>query len=131
MPWLVSLLSTTTTTSVSWVRHRFWLLRLLPLAARVTHAPLGKVLTPPSAIGPLLCLFLYFWAYLLFLSSLIHLCNSVWVLMTQYTFQITFTYVAFVPRAKRHPSSEVLPLRTFILKFVFALPSPFVFLFLL
>jgi hypothetical protein len=133
MPCLVSLLSTTTSTGILWVCRRFWPLRGFPLEARVSHAPSGKVPTPPSASGSLLCLFLFFWAYLFyFLHG--HPCNQgVWVLMTQYTLQITFNgdlgFVASVSRAKGLAFLEALPPRTFVFRFVLGLPSPFVFYF--
>jgi hypothetical protein len=42
-----------------------------------------------------------FWAFLLHLPPLVHHCNGVWVIVTQYTSQITFIgdprFVAFVP----------------------------------
>jgi hypothetical protein len=45
--------------------------------------------------------------------------------MTQYTCQITFNgdpdFVASVPRVKRHVSSEVLPSRSYVIKFIFEL----------
>jgi hypothetical protein len=92
MPCLVSPLSTTTSTGVSWVCRRFWPLRGCPLAARVFHAPSGKVPTPLYASGSLLCfffVFLFFWAYL-FCFPHVHPCNrGVWVLMTQYSLQFT------------------------------------------
>lgn len=77
--------------------------------------------------------FLFFWAYLFyFLHG--HPCNrSVWVFVTQYTTQITFNgdpgFVASVPRVKGPASSEVLLPRTFILNFIFGLPSPILFYF--
>jgi hypothetical protein len=58
-PCSVSPLSTTTSTGVSWICRRFWPLRGFPLAARVSHAPSGKVPSPPSASGFLLCLLLF------------------------------------------------------------------------
>jgi hypothetical protein len=77
--------------------------------------------------------FLSFWAYL-FSFLYVHLCNRcVWVFVTQYTTQITFNgdpgFVASVPRAKGPASSEALPPRTFILSFVFGLPSPILYYF--
>jgi hypothetical protein len=81
-------------------------------------------------------LFMYLWALLLYHSPLVYPCFYVWVLVTQYTCQITFTgnlgFVAFMPRANGPASSEALPPRTFIFSFIFGLPRPcFVFYFLL
>jgi hypothetical protein len=77
--------------------------------------------------------FLFFWAYL-FYFPYVHPCNrGVWVLVTQYTLQITFNgdpgFVASVPRAKGSASSEALLPRTFVLSFVLGLPSPIMFYF--
>jgi hypothetical protein len=73
--------------------------------------------------------FMFFWAFVLSPFPLIYLCcYGVWVLVTQYTFEIIFTgdpdFVASVPRANEPASSEALPPRTFILSFNFGLPRP-------
>jgi hypothetical protein len=53
---------------------------------------------------------------------------GVWVLVTQYTFEITFTgdpgFVTSVSRANGPAFSEALPPRTFVLSFIFGLPRP-------
>jgi hypothetical protein len=71
---------------------------------------------------------LFFWAYLLYHSPPVYPCVCVWVLVTQYTCDITFIgdpgFEASVPRAKGPASSEALPPRTFILSFKFGLPNP-------
>jgi hypothetical protein len=70
---------------------------------------------------------LYFWAYLLCHSPLVHPSNGVSVLLTQYTFQITFNddpgFVASVPQANGPASPEALRPRTFIFTFLFRLPN--------
>jgi len=54
---------------------------------------------------------------------------GVWVLVTQYTCEITFIgdpdFVASVPRANEPTSSKVLPPRTYIPRLYFGLPKPF------
>jgi hypothetical protein len=88
-----------------------------------------------AAVFVFLCLL--YWAYLLYYFPPVYPCFGVWVLVTQYTFEITFNgdpgFVASVPRANGPASSEALPPRTFVLSFNFGLPRPFccVFSFLL
>jgi hypothetical protein len=70
---------------------------------------------------------LFFWAYLLFSSPHVYPCFDNWVLVTQFTCDITFTgdpgFVASVPRVNRPSSSEVLPPRTFVHSLNFGLPK--------
>jgi hypothetical protein len=77
--------------------------------------------------------FLFFWAYLFYFPHVHPRNRGVWVLVTQYTLQITFNgnpgFVASVPRTKGPASSEALPLHNFILSFVLGLPSPIMFYF--
>jgi len=73
--------------------------------------------------------FMFFWAFVLSPFPHVYPCYyGVWVLVTQYTFEITFTgdsgFVASVPRANGPASSEALPPRTFVLSFNFGLPRP-------
>jgi hypothetical protein len=81
------------------------------------------------------CVFIYlfYWAYLLYPSPPLYLYFCVWVLVTQYTCDITFigdpSFVVSVSRAKGLASSEALPPRTFIHSFKFGLPKPFCFCF--
>jgi hypothetical protein len=136
LPCSASPLSTASSTGVSWLRQRFWPLRGSPFAARVSHAPSGTAPIPPSASAfsvVFVFIFLFFWAYLFYFSH-VYPCNrGVWVLVTQYTLQITFTgdpgFVVSVPQAKGPASSEALPPRTFILSFVLGLPSSIMFYF--
>jgi hypothetical protein len=71
---------------------------------------------------------LFFWDYMLYPSPPVYPCFCVWVLVTQYTCEITFIgdpdFEASVPQAKGPASSEALPPRTFILSFKFGLPNP-------
>jgi hypothetical protein len=72
---------------------------------------------------------LYFWAYLLYHSPHVHPCNGVWIFVTQYTFQITFSgdpgFVASVSQANGPTSPEVLPSHTFVLRFFLELHNPY------
>jgi len=80
-----------------------------------------------AAVFVFICLL--YWAYLLYPSPPVYPCFSVWVLVTQYTCEITFNgdpgFVAFMPRAIGPASSEALPPRTFILRLYFGLPKPY------
>jgi hypothetical protein len=61
-------------------------------------------------------------------SPPVYPCFSVWVLVIQYTCEITFNgdpgFVASVPRVKGLASSEALPPRTYVLSLIFGLPIP-------
>jgi hypothetical protein len=79
-----------------------------------------------STVYFIIFVLLYFWTYLLFPSPHVHPSYGCdWVLVTQYTFLITFIgdpgFVALVPRAIEPASSKVLPPR----KIVFGLPCPY------
>jgi hypothetical protein len=78
------------------------------------------------AVFVFVCLF--YWVYLLYLSPPVYHCFSVWVLVTQYTCEITFNgdpdFVALVPQTKESTSSEALPSRTFVPSLYFGLPKP-------
>jgi hypothetical protein len=81
-----------------------------------------------ATVGLIVFVLLFFWAYLLYPSPPVYPCFSVWVLVTQYTCEITFNgdpdFVASVPRVKGPASSEALPPRTYILSLIFGLPIP-------
>jgi len=66
------------------------------------------------------------WASPLF-PSLVHPCNDVWVLVTQYTLHITFTgdlgFIASVSQTIGPASPKVLPPRTLILSFNLGCPA--------
>jgi len=86
-------------------------------------------------VFPVLFFFLYFWVFLLHVSPHVHPYNGVWVLVTQYTSNITFTgdsgFMASVSQTFGPTSSKELPPRTFILHLNFGLSSPnYVFYFL-
>jgi hypothetical protein len=91
---------------------------------------------PSLEAAVLVVLFMYFWALLLYLSPLVYPCFCVWVLVTQYTCQITFIgdpgFVASMPQVNGPASSKALPLHNFVLIFIFGLPRPYsVFYFIL
>jgi hypothetical protein len=77
---------------------------------------------------------MFFWVILLDISLPVHPCNVVWVLVTQYTPNITFIgdpdFVASVPQTIGPASSKALPPRIFVLNFNFGLPNPSIFSFL-
>jgi hypothetical protein len=71
-----------------------------------SHAPLGTAPTQPIHVLLLLLLLFFFFScisrfFLLYTSPHVHPCNCVWVIVTQYTCQITFNgdpgFVASVP----------------------------------
>jgi hypothetical protein len=79
--------------------------------------------------------FMIFWAFVLSPFPHVYLCYyGVWVLVTQYTFEITFTgdpdFVASVSRANGPASSEVLPRVLSFLVSILGCPYPLVVLFL-
>lgn len=71
------------------------------------------------------------------LSPHVYVCFGVWVLVIQYTFQITLNgdpdFVTSVPQVIGPVFSEALSLHTFVLSFLFGLPRPccYVFYFLM
>jgi hypothetical protein len=96
----------------------------------------------PTLIHPILCCcccFLFFWAFVLYPSPHVYLyCFGVWVIVTQYTYEITFngdlSFVVSVLRVKWPASSKVLPPHIFVHSFIFGLCMPscfYVFSFLL
>jgi len=126
--------------------HRwFWAKPAFPVAER---PPLGGACTSRTVtdgshcsssfrtFAVTVCVFisLFFWAYLLYPSPPVYPCFCVWVLVTQYTCDITFigdpSFVVSVSRANGLASSEALPPRTFIHSSNLGCPSPSVFVFL-
>jgi hypothetical protein len=89
----------------------------------------------PTYTSTVVCEFffflMYFWAFWLYPSPHVHPYFYIWILVTQYTYQITFNsdsgFVAFMPQAKGPASSETLSSRSYVLRFIFGLPSPTVF----
>jgi hypothetical protein len=80
-----------------------------------------------AAIFVFICLL--YWAYLLYPSPPpVFPCFGVWVLVTQYTCEITFNgdpdLMASVSRANGPASAEALPPRTYIHSLFFGLPKP-------
>jgi hypothetical protein len=92
----------------------------------VSHSSSINRTSAVFAVFVFVCLF--YWAYLLYSSPPVYPCFSVWVIVTQYTCEITFNgdpdFLASVPQIKGPASSEALPSRTFILILYFGLPKP-------
>jgi len=97
---------------------------VVPAYSAASQTASSAIFSTAVIVFVFVCMFL--WAFLLFPSPLVYPCLGVWVLVTQYTFEITFNgdpgFVASVPRANGPASSEALPPRTFVLSFNFGLP---------
>jgi hypothetical protein len=118
---------------------------LLPAIYAAFLASVPQIICPPIHQLLMFCvcvvyvivfpfLFMFFWVILLDISLPVHPCNGVWVLVAQYTPNITFTgdpgFVTSVPQTIGPASSEALSPRTFVLSFNFGLSSPSIFPFL-
>lgn len=83
---------------------------------------------PSSKDAICVVLFMYLWALLLYPSPIVYPCFCVWVLVTQYTCQITFIgdpdFVVSVPWANGSAFSEALLLHNFVFSFIFWLLRP-------
>jgi len=76
----------------------------------------------------LLKIFFFFGVFLLHVFSPVHYCNGVWVIVTQYTSNITITgdldFVVSMPQTIGLASSEALSPCIFVLSLNFGLPNP-------
>jgi hypothetical protein len=72
--------------------------------------------------------FFFFGVFLLHVFSPVHYCNGVWVIVTQYTSNITITgdldFVVSMPQTIGLASSEALSPCIFVLSLNFGLPNP-------